>query len=137
MYLYRIKSISLPSLAKFGCLLGGLIALAPSLLCGLTGLWAVGVTRRWLEGLQQLRINLPQPLPSLAINGVELLRLDQLLGWLQLVDNWSPLFGLLVVLSLSLAAGLVLAVIVAVVGLGYNLLAALTGGLEVELSQER
>jgi hypothetical protein len=133
MPVYRVKSISLPSLAKFGCLLGGLIALAPGLVCGLTGLWVVGVTRRWLDGLQHLRLDLPRPLPSPVINGVELLRLGQVLTWLRFVDDWSPLFGLVVVLGLSLAAGLVLAAIVAVVGLGYNLVAALTGGLEIEL----
>ena len=132
---YRVKSIRLASLAKFGCLLGGALAFVPSLLCGVTGLWTVSVARDWLEGLRQVTFGLPAPFPSPSINVVELLGIDRLLAWLRFVDSWSALFTLAVVLGLSMAAGLVLAIVVGLLGLGFNVIASLTGGLEVELDQ--
>ncbi len=134
---YRVRWIRLSSLAQFGCLLGVLIAFVPSVLCGLTGLWTAGVVHGWLEGLRTLRIDLPPPLPTPSIDGVHLLHLDQLLLLLRFVDSWSPLVGLAVVLALSLLGGAVLAAILSLAGLGYNLLASLLGGVEVELNPEQ
>ena len=53
-----IHRINLASLGKFGCLLGAVAALLPSLLCGLAALGLVGLVLNWLEGWQELTISL-------------------------------------------------------------------------------
>jgi len=42
---------------RFGCLLGGLATFTPSLICGLTGFWLVGVLRHWLESWEKFSLN--------------------------------------------------------------------------------
>ena len=128
-----IQRVSLASLGKMGCLLGAIAAFLPSLLCGLLGLGLGRVVLQWLEGWQDLTI---------SVLGQEIARFDlvQFLGLGKVVDSlqglaavsgWAFLLG---VLSLALAAGAVLAVIIIVLGLAYNLLAAGTGGLVVDMS---
>jgi len=127
----RVRRVGLASLGKFGCLLGVVAACAPSLLCGLLALAAVNVLRRWLEGWEGV---------SISILGQEITRLDfvRLLGLTELLDRLQAVGGLswavlaAIVLLLALAAGALLGAIVMLVGLVYNLLAATTGGLEVD-----
>jgi hypothetical protein len=66
---------------------------------------------------------------------VQFLGLDRLLDSLQVLTTVSIPVLLLAVLFLALVAGLVLALIVILVGLAYNLVAAGTGGLVVEMRQ--
>jgi hypothetical protein len=132
----RIQRISLASLGKIGCLLGIVAAFLPSLLCGLLGLGLARLVLEWLGSWQEL---------SISVLGQELARFDlvQFLGLqkvLVFLENLTAASGwafLLAALLLALAAGIVLAAIIALVGLAYNLLAATTGGLVVEMTPVR
>ncbi|OGO41121.1 MAG: hypothetical protein A2Z04_04180 [Chloroflexi bacterium RBG_16_57_9] len=131
---FTLRRVSFTSLMRFGCLLGSLAAFTPSLICGLTGLWLVGVLRQWLESWEKFSLNvLGQTV--LTVNLIDTLRLNQALSWLRTLDAWGGPGALAMVLILAAAGGLVLAVIVSLVGLGYNIVAWLTGGIEVELAQ--
>lgn len=129
-----IQRVSLGSLGKMGCLLGAVAALLPSLLCGLLGLGLAHMVLGWLESWQDLTISLlGQEIARFDM--VHFLGLDRLLDALQSLATASLPVLLLVILILALVAGLVLALIVILVGLAYNLVAAGTGGLVVEMKQ--
>lgn len=129
-----IQRVSLKSLGKMGCLLGAVAAILPSLLCGLLGLGLSRMVLGWLESWQDLTISLlGQEIARFDM--VQFLGLDRLLDALQGLATVSLPVLLLVVLFLALVAGLVLALIVILVGLAYNLVAAGTGGLVVEMKQ--
>jgi hypothetical protein len=128
-----IRRISLASLGKFGCLLGMVAALLPSLLCGLLGLGLAALLRRWLESWQDMTISvLGNEIARFDL--VQFLGLDRLVGLLQVLGTASLPVLFLAVLALALVSGILLAVMVALVGLAYNLLAAGTGGLIVEVA---
>jgi hypothetical protein len=122
-------------LAKFGCLLGTLVSLLPSLLCSLSALRLLGLVRRWLEGWQEGEMEILGFTATLDF--VELLGLEPVLKFLQGIEPMPWTFLLLAVVVMSVASGLLIALIVYVTGLGYNLLAWLTGGLVVELKGVR
>ena len=65
---------------------------------------------------------------------VQILGLDQVLHILQVVAAASVPVLILIVLGMAVVVGLLLAIIIALVGLMYNLLASATGGLVVEMS---
>jgi hypothetical protein len=131
-----IRHISLASLGKFGCLLGIVAACLPSLLCGLLGLGLVDVVRKWLEGWQDLTINiLGQEIARFDL--VNALGLSQILERLQIIGDASWGAVVLAVLAMALISGVLLAVIVVTAGLAYNLLASATGGLVVDAVVEK
>lgn len=131
-----IRHISLQSLGKLGCVLGVVLAILPSLLCGILGMAIVQILRRWLEGWQEIKIELlGQVLASVDL--VEKLGLTKFLEWLQTAGDASWLVVVLVVLGLGLLAGLALASMTMVAGLVYNLLAAATGGVMVDATVVR
>lgn len=130
-----IRRVSLRSLGEVGCLLGIAAAFLPSLLCGLAAIGVLRVAVRWLGSWQDL--TLPLLGQEIArIDLVQFLGLERVLSVTQTATavSWAVLF--LATLSLSLLIGALLAIIVALVGLVYNLLASATGGLIVELSPE-
>jgi hypothetical protein len=127
-----IQRVGLASLGKMGCLLGALAAFLPSLFLGVTGVALAGLVLRWLESWQIWTLTILNQ-EIARVNLVELLHLQRVLQILQAATAVSGWTLLLTVLVLSLAAGLVLAVIIVLVGLGYNLVAAGTGGLVVEM----
>ena len=128
-----IRRVDLASLGKFGCLLGMVAAFLPSLLCGLLGLGLVQMVDRWLESWQEMTI---------SVLGAEIARFDlvHILGLGKLSESAQVLASasapvlVLAVLGMALVSGTLLAVTIALVGLGYNLLAAATGGLVVEMT---
>jgi hypothetical protein len=132
---YTVRRISLAPLAKFGCLLGTLASLLPSLLCSLSALRLVGLVRRWLEDWQEGEMEILGFTATLDF--VELLGLEPVLKLLQGIEPMPWTFLLLAVVVMSVVSGLLIALIVYVIGLGYNLLAWLTGGLVVELKTVR
>jgi len=132
---YTIRRISLAPLAKFGCLLGALVSLLPSLLCSLSALRLLGLVRHWLEGWQEGEVEILGFIATLDF--IKLLGLEPVLKLLQDIGPVSWTFFILAVVVISLASGLLIALSVCVTGLGYNLLAWLTGGLAVELQEVR
>jgi len=123
-----IQSISLKSLDKMGCLLGAVLACLPSLLCGMLAMGIVQLLRHWLEGWQQIRIEL---LGHEVVNFdlVHQLGLTEFLRWMQVIAGLSWLAVILIGLLLALLIGLILATIAILLGLLYNLLASATGGV--------
>ena len=132
---YTIHRINLAPLAKFGCLLGTLFSLLPSLLCSLSALRLLELVRRWLEGWQEGEMEILGFTATLDF--VELLGLEPVLKLLQGIEPMPWTFLLLAVVVMSVASGLLIALIVYVTGMGYNFLAWLTGGLVVELKAVR
>lgn len=132
---YTIRRISLAPLAKFGCLLGILVSLLPSLLCSLSALRLLDLVRSWLEGWQEGKIEILGLTATLDF--IELLGLESVLELLQSIEPVSWTFLILAVVVMSVACGLLIAFTIYVTGLGYNLLAWLTGGLVVELKEVR
>lgn len=127
-----IRRVDLASLGKFGCLLGAVAALLPSLLCGLLGLGLASTLRRWLEGWEEITISvLGNEIASLDL--VSILGLEQVMEVLKVAGTASAPVLFLAVLTLAVISGTLLAIIIALVGLVYNLLAAATGGLVVEM----
>lgn len=128
-----IQRINLGSLGKMGCLLGGVAAFLPSLLCGLLALGLARLVLQWLESWQELTISLlGQEIARFDL--VQFLGLGKALDLLQGLTSASAAAVILLVLLLALVAGAVLALITILVGLAYNLLAAGTGGLVVEMA---
>lgn len=130
---YTVRRISLMPFARFGCLLGALASFIPSLICALGGVWTATTMRQWLESWSQARFNLlGQEIP---LNLLELFGLKGLLELLQKIGLASGLAGLALFIFFSLAGGALIGLISILVGMGYNFLARITGGLVVELRQ--
>jgi hypothetical protein len=128
-----IRHVSLASLGKMGCLLGTVAAFLPSLLCGVLAVLLARLVQGWLQSWQTLTITvLGRQIASIDL--VQRLGLDGLLHLVQTITAASVPVLLLAVLGLALASGAVLALITILVGLAYNLLAAATGGIVVELA---
>lgn len=128
-----IQRISLISLGKIGCLLGVVAAFLPSLLCGLLGVGLIGIASRWLESWQELTIDvLGQEIARFDL--VQFLGLETAVDLLQTLTSVSGATLFLVVLALALFTGLFLALMAILLGLAYNLLAAGTGGLVLEMA---
>ena len=128
-----IRRVDLASLGKFGCLLGMLAAFLPSLLCGLLGLGLVQMVHRWLESWQEMTISVLGA-EIARFDLVHILGLDKLLESSQVLATASVPVLVLAVMGMALVSGTLLAGTIALVGLGYNLLAAATGGLVVEMT---
>ena len=133
MHRYRVRKINLFPLAKFGCLLGGLALFLPGLLCSIAGVQVVSVLRALLENWQKAALDLG--LIPVEFDFVALLGLESALAALTTLDNNSFMLVLLIVLLYLIVGGLLVGLTVLLLGWVYNLVAALTGGLEVELHE--
>ncbi|HJX39303.1 MAG TPA: DUF3566 domain-containing protein [Anaerolineae bacterium] len=132
---YRVSRVGLGSLSKFGCVLGALVSLVPSLLIGSGGLLALKGTRRLLEGWQEVELRLlGQPIP---IDVVSLLNLEGVLRQVQVLDTMSWLLLIAFMAATCLLGGLLFLVVGDLAGWIYNLIARISGGLEVELTEAR
>jgi hypothetical protein len=132
---YRVRRIAPGSLGKFGCVLGALVSFLPSLVLAASGMLVVGGLRRLLEGWQQVEIRLlGQAIP---VDAVALLDLESALRTVRMLDSLS--WGAIVaVVAVGCAVGgLVFLVVSSLGGWLYNLVAAVSGGLEVELVEGR
>lgn len=130
---YAVRRISLGSTLKFGFVLGLVVSLVPSLLCGLGGSWLVSAAHRLMEGWRDVRLEiLGQPV---RFDLIDLLSLEGVLEQLRFLDQNDWLFALLLVLVTCCVAALVLGLSANLLTLGYNALAWLTGGLIVELHE--
>lgn len=132
---YRIKRIGLGSLSKFGCLLGALVSFVPSLILGCGGVLMVSRLRSLLEGWESAQIHvLGQAIP---IDVIALLNLESLLRTARAADSLSWALFVLLVIAGSVVGGLLFLLVGNLAGWIYNLVARLSGGLEVELTEAR
>ncbi len=127
-----IDRLNLVSLGKMGCLLGAMVAFLPGLLCGLLGFALTATAARWLESWKDLTIRLfGQEIARLDL--VQFFGLDGVLELSQTLTAAPVPLMLLAILGMALVAGIVLAAIIMLAGLAYNLLASATGGVVVEM----
>lgn len=128
-----IERLNLASLGRMGCLLGAVAAFLPSLLCGLLAFALAALASGWLESWQDLTISLlGQEIARFDL--IEFFGLDGVLEFLQGLAAASVPVMLLAVLGIAVLSGILLAAIIMLTGLAYNLLAATTGGVVVEMS---
>ena len=130
---YRLNGISTLSIAKFGCLLGWIVTLIPNLVCALTTWQLLTALRAWLEGLQQINLSLLGL--DYVFDLVDILQLQQFLVTLQGIEGRAIPLMISLLIAASVVGGALVAVVLILLGWGYNLLAWLTGGLEVELRE--
>ncbi|MCR4405366.1 MAG: hypothetical protein NUW24_00360 [Anaerolineae bacterium] len=123
--------IDLLPLARLGCALGAVLGVCPGLACSITALVAAAGLRRWLETWEAIEFGFLDW--HMTLDFVQLLGLKPLLRALQTPGLASAEFALALIVSASVASGLVIAGGILLVGLVYNLLARWTGGVIVEL----
>jgi len=132
---YTIRSLNVLTLVRFGLVLGAISAVPFGIGASVVGTLAVGTARRFLEGWRD--INLAVLGQRLHFDFVQLLGLDGVLKTLQSLDDGRLMVALACLLGPSLVGGLGLALTAALSGVTYNLVAGLTGGVEMQLEAPR
>jgi hypothetical protein len=127
----RIRRINLSSLFGHGCTLGVAQGVLPSLVCGLGLLWVSHLAQSWVASWQAMTINLLGQEVA-RIDLVHVLGLEQIVEFLHAVTAASPLVILVSIAWIAIALGLLLATAALFLGLAYNGLASLTGGVIIE-----
>jgi hypothetical protein len=130
---YKLQGISTLSIARFGCLLGWIVTLFPSLACGLFAAGVLAAVRSWLEGLEAISLDMLGFEYTLDL--IELLKLEDFLAMLQTIQVRTLPLMLALVVVVGILGGALVALTLILLGLGYNLLAWLTGGLELNLQE--
>lgn len=130
-----IRKVNLLSALKFGCVLGALFSLVPSIVLALLAKWIIAATRALLESWQNLEITsiLGQ---SVRVNLIERLGLLGALKTLRDIDGLAWFAVVLIVLVLVLLGGAIWALIASANAALYNLVARFSGGIEVELAND-
>lgn len=132
---YSVRKINLLPLAKFGCLLGGVAMLLPGVICALVGTQIIAALRTFLNETQTAELDLLGLGTPLEFDFIQLLNLETVQIFITSLDDQSFIVALLIILISVLGGGLLVALTIILLGWSYNLLAALTGGLEVELRE--
>ncbi len=132
---YAVRKIHMLPLAKFGCLLGGLAMLLPGIICAFVGVQIVSTLRTLLDQWQTSKVDLLGLGAPVEFDFINLLSLEAVQTFLARLDDQQMMVALLIITISILGGGLLVGLIILLVGWGYNLLAALTGGLEVELRE--
>ena len=134
---YAVQKINTLPLAKFGCTLGGLAMVIPGLICAVAGVQLVSLLRILLDQWQATQADLLGLGVPVEFDFITLLGLETVQTAITRLDDRSFLLALLIILVSVIAGGLVVALIILLLGWAYNLLAALTGGLELELREQK
>jgi hypothetical protein len=132
---YKVRKINLLPLAKFGCLLGGLGMLLPGLGCAAGSVTVIAALRALLDTWQTAQMDLLGGLAPLEFDFIKLLGLETAQAMFIQLDDQRLILALLLLLISIFGGGLLAAITILLLGWGYNVLAALTGGLEVELQE--
>ncbi|MDM8530342.1 hypothetical protein QUF63_04170 [Anaerolineales bacterium HSG25] len=129
---YTLAKINLLPIAKFGFLLGSLAMLLPSLLCVGITTTAISALRTWLDGWQAVPVE-QFGVEMTQFNFISLLQLGPVQQAIIQMDNQPFAVALFVIIGCLLGGGAFIGLIVLSLGWGYNLLAAISGGVELEL----
>lgn len=132
---YTITKINLLPVAKFGFVLSATAMALPGLVCALGGVQFVAILRGMLDGWEKAQVDL-MGLP-VEFDFISLLGLETAQILLTRLDEQSLLLFLLLVVFNIVVGGGAVALILLLIGWVYNLAAALTGGLEIELHSDR
>jgi uncharacterized membrane protein SpoIIM required for sporulation len=131
---YAIRRISLRSALTFGLLLGWLAALLPAAGLATLLIWLIQGVNRAIGQVETYEISVfgqqIATIDTLALLGLS----DEASRVAELAGGGLTLFATLTLLF-TLVGGVLVAASAALVCLGYNLLARLTGGLAVELRE--
>jgi hypothetical protein len=130
---YRLQGINTLSIARFGCLLGWIVTIIPSLTCGLFFWGILAAVRNWLAGLGHVDLDLLGFETSIDL--IELLQLEEFLALLETLAGRAPPLLLVLVIVVAILGGGLIALTLILLGWGYNLVAWFTGGLELELRE--
>jgi len=133
MQRYRIRRVTIRSLLRFGLVLGSGLALPFGCLFALITAQIISLLRRFLEALQGAEYRLLGQ--TIHLDFVKILDLGGALQTLQTLAQRLSLVFVLALLSVTLGAGLIAALLVGLAGWGYNLIAGLSGGIELQLAQ--
>jgi len=125
--------VTIRSLLRFGLVLGSGLALPFSCLFALIVAQLISLLRRFLETLQGAEYRLLGQ--TIHLDFVQMLDLGGLLQTLQALDQRLALVFVLALLSLTLGVGLAAALLAGLAGWGYNLIAGLSGGIELQLAE--
>lgn len=107
--------------------------LLPGLICAVAGIQIVAVLRGLMEQWQAAEVDpLGMGVP-VEFDFVNLLGLEIVQTSITRLDDQRFILALLIILIAMIGGGLLVGLIILLTGWGYNLLAVLTGGLEVEL----
>jgi hypothetical protein len=132
---YVIQRIGLGSAGKFGLALGLLGSLVPGCLLAFLTRLSVTLLRQGMEAAAQSRFSfLGQNVP---LNLVELGRLTPMLEALRGLDALGWLLPVVVAVAWTVLGGVLIAVTVLLLAIGFNALAAVSGGLEFQVSESR
>ncbi|MEJ2558262.1 MAG: hypothetical protein P8186_19015 [Anaerolineae bacterium] len=130
---YRLRSINTFSIVRFGCLLGWIVTVIPSLTCGLVAWRMTAALQTWMEGWKHIDLSLMGF--DYTLNLIDILQLRGLLEALQTIEVRSlPLMIGLVVVA-AILGGVLITFTLLLLSWGYNLVAWLTGGVVLELQE--
>ncbi len=132
---YTVRRVNILPLAKFGFILGGLALVLPGVMCGVMTTQLISALRVLLDKLatSQADLGMVGQVPFDFINILGLEATQQLVVTL---DNQAMSVALLVVLVSVIGGGALIGGTIWLLGLAYNLVAAVTGGIEVELQSK-
>jgi hypothetical protein len=129
---YVIQRIALGSAVKFGLALGLLGSLLPGCLLALLIRQIVSASRQGLESASQGRFSVLGQ--NIAVNLVDLAHLGPTLETLRGLDALGWLLPVALALGWTVIGGLAVAATVLLLAVGFNVLAAVSGGLEFQVS---
>jgi hypothetical protein len=130
---YQLRKVGVLSLAKFGAVLGSVAMVWPSLICALGSVQAIGGLRRLLERWQSSQVDAAGVGIPVEFDFVNLLGLETVQTLINRLDEQRTVVMLMIILGMMLVGALLIAGTILLLGWAYNLLATLTGGLELEL----
>jgi hypothetical protein len=131
---YTIRRVSLLSALRVGCAVGWLVMLCPALCLALVAVQALQRVNQALARIEPLDINVLGN-PIARIDFLEILRLSAAAQTIARLVSSLPLTFVLLTLLLIAVGAVVLAVTLLLFSAGYNLLAAIGGGLQVDLQE--
>ncbi len=126
---YAIRHVALLAAFRFGFVIGLTSLFIPGLLIGVLAALAANGLKNWLESWQVVDGF------GLNIRLLELLELTDFVAWLTDIVDWGWRFPLLVALGVMVIGGLFTGLTTLLSAATYNFLAALSGGLVVELEE--
>ena len=124
---YTIKKIGVWSAFKFGIVFGIIFGFFHSFATGMTARWAIAGLSEWLDSW--LAISVPI-MGDLAL--VDALMLGDFAEMLQKLDEGSLFMVVGITLAFTMFGGFIVGLLTVLIALIYNIVAAFSGGLEVQ-----
>ncbi len=124
---YTIKKIGVWSAFKFGTVIGIVLGFLHGFATGMTARWVIAGLREWLDSW--LSISVPI-MGDLAL--LDALMLGNFAEMLQKLDDSSLFMVVGITLAFTMFGGFIVGLLTVLIALIYNVVAAFSGGLEVQ-----